>query len=148
MNPTLTSTSLAEAFLRWPLPDSVCADLCATRQGAGRVGTNLLSFPEAKQMMEEVVLPMWPERLHALEMENTGLSIELEKARAENERLQATRLARENVRLRKALKAALPTLEEVAADETVFWGGPSHYIAKDAIEVYDQAKEALKEEAQ
>lgn len=46
---------LAEAFLRWPLPDSVCADLCATKQGPGRVGTNLLSYVEAKQMFEQLL---------------------------------------------------------------------------------------------
>lgn len=46
---------LAEAFLRWPLPDSVCADLCATKQGPGRFGTNLLSYVEAKQMFEQVL---------------------------------------------------------------------------------------------
>jgi hypothetical protein len=46
---------MAEAFLRWPLPDSVCADLCATKQGPGRVGTNLLSYTEAKQMFEHVL---------------------------------------------------------------------------------------------
>ena len=46
---------LAEAFLRWPLPESVCADLCATKQGPGRVGTNLLSYGEAKQMFEQLL---------------------------------------------------------------------------------------------
>lgn len=47
---------LAERFLRWPLPDSVRADLCATKQGPGRIGTNLLSYIEARQMMQDVVL--------------------------------------------------------------------------------------------
>lgn len=48
---------LVDDFLRWPLPDSVCADGCATKQGPGRVGTNLLSAVEAKEMFEAVVLP-------------------------------------------------------------------------------------------
>jgi hypothetical protein len=52
-----TTKRLAEAFLRWPLPESVCADLCATKQGPSRVGTNLLSYTEAEQMMREVVEP-------------------------------------------------------------------------------------------
>lgn len=52
---TLTSHDLAEAFLRWPLPETVCADLCATKQGPGRVGTNLLSYSEAKQMFEQLL---------------------------------------------------------------------------------------------
>lgn len=47
---------LAEKFLRWPLPHSVCADRCATSQGPGRIGTNLLSYIEARQMMQEVVI--------------------------------------------------------------------------------------------
>lgn len=54
---------LANSFLRWPLPKSVCADLCATQQDEGRVGTNLLSFVEAKQMFRDVVGP----RLRALQ---------------------------------------------------------------------------------
>lgn len=47
--------NLAEDFLRWPLPESVCADPCATKQGLGRVGTNLLSYTEAKQMFEHIL---------------------------------------------------------------------------------------------
>lgn len=47
---------LVERFLTWPLPDSVCADLNATQQGAPhRSGTNLLSAAEAKQMFEYVL---------------------------------------------------------------------------------------------
>ena len=49
------AADMAEAFLRWPLPESVCADLCATKQGPCRVGTNLLSYTEAKQMFEHVL---------------------------------------------------------------------------------------------
>lgn len=52
--------NMAEAFLRWPLPDSVRADDCACRQGSGRIGTNLLSYPEAVQMIKEVVAPNLP----------------------------------------------------------------------------------------
>ena len=44
---------LVARFLAWPLPDSVCSDLCATKQGyPHRSGTNLLSAAEAKQMFE------------------------------------------------------------------------------------------------
>ena len=50
-----SSHDLAEAFLRWPLPESVCADLCATKQGPGRIGTNLLNYTEAKQMFEQLL---------------------------------------------------------------------------------------------
>ena len=45
-----------ERFLNWPLPDSVCADGCATQQGyPHRVGTNLLTAGEARQMLEHVL---------------------------------------------------------------------------------------------
>lgn len=46
---------LAELFLRWPLPDSVCADVCATWREPGRTGSNLLSYVEAKQMFEQLL---------------------------------------------------------------------------------------------
>lgn len=57
-----TIKQLAEAFIRWPLPESVCADLCATKQGPDRVGTNLLSYPEALAMMRELVTPLLDRR--------------------------------------------------------------------------------------
>jgi len=48
---------MTNAFLQWPLPESVCADLCATKQAKGRVGTNLLSFTEARAMFETIAGP-------------------------------------------------------------------------------------------
>jgi regulator of replication initiation timing len=49
---------MTNAFLRWPLPESVNADGCATRQGKGRSGTNLMSVGETLTMMQEVVRPI------------------------------------------------------------------------------------------
>ena len=46
---------LAERFCAAPLPESVCADPCATRQGPGRSETNLLSFIEAKEVLSYVL---------------------------------------------------------------------------------------------
>lgn len=46
---------LVNEFLKWPLPESVCADPCATRQGSGRSGTNLLTAIEARQMFESLL---------------------------------------------------------------------------------------------
>jgi len=44
---------LVDKFLRWPLPESVCSDPCASMHGyPNRVGTNLLTATEAKQMIE------------------------------------------------------------------------------------------------
>ncbi|MDO8547908.1 MAG: hypothetical protein Q7R68_11195 [Nitrospirales bacterium] len=44
---------LVDKFLAWPLPESVCSDLCATKQNyPHRSGTNLLSADEAKKMLE------------------------------------------------------------------------------------------------
>lgn len=45
---------LAEKFCRAPLPDSVCADPCATRQGPGRTGTNLLSVEQAESVFRGI----------------------------------------------------------------------------------------------
>lgn len=57
MNHQKLIEELTNAFLQWPLPESVCADLCATQQKTGRIGTNLLTFTEAKQMFTDIVLP-------------------------------------------------------------------------------------------
>lgn len=45
-----TAKQLAETFCATPLPDDVCADLCATVQGPGRYGTNLLTVAQAEQV--------------------------------------------------------------------------------------------------
>jgi len=51
---------MTDAFLRWPLPDSVCSDACVTMPNYkhGRTGTNLLTHTEAKEMLRAVVLPL------------------------------------------------------------------------------------------
>lgn len=51
---------MINAFLRWPLPKSVRSDGCCTMSGYPhpRYGTNLMSLPEAMQMMQEVVCPI------------------------------------------------------------------------------------------
>lgn len=45
---------LVDRFLSWRLPESVCSDLCVTRRDYPhpRVGTNLLTADEARQMIE------------------------------------------------------------------------------------------------
>lgn len=48
---------MVDRFLAWPLPFSVCADLVATKQSEGRIGTNLLTAIEARQMLEHVLSP-------------------------------------------------------------------------------------------
>ena len=49
-------STLVDAFLRWPLPESVCSDLCACGRGQlNRIGTNLLTATEARQMFEFVL---------------------------------------------------------------------------------------------
>lgn len=60
VNEALLDQAIADmtnAFLRWPLPESVNADGCATRKGKGRTGTNLMSVGETLTMMQEVVRP-------------------------------------------------------------------------------------------
>ncbi len=52
----LNIDELVNRFLAWPLPNSVCSDLCATKQGyPGRSGTTLLSATETRQMLEYVL---------------------------------------------------------------------------------------------
>ena len=54
--PPDVTQAMVGRFLTWPLPESVCADMCATSQGwSGRTGTNLLTATEAKQMLEHVL---------------------------------------------------------------------------------------------
>ena len=44
---------LVDRFLSWPLPTSVCSDQCVCVPNyPNRVGTNLLTADEAKQMIE------------------------------------------------------------------------------------------------
>lgn len=69
---TALINEIADSFLRWPLPESVCADLCATKQGPGRTGTNLLSCTEARQMLREVVAPKLGGECRACEVFGDG----------------------------------------------------------------------------
>lgn len=47
---------LVDRFLRWPLPESVCSDACVVQRGyPHRIGTNLLTADEARQMLEYVL---------------------------------------------------------------------------------------------
>lgn len=48
---------MVNRFLSWPLPASVCADPCASMPDYphSRIGTNLLTAVEARQMLEHVL---------------------------------------------------------------------------------------------
>jgi hypothetical protein len=52
---SLTLQELAERFCAAPLPESVCADPCATQPGPGRTGTNLMAVHEAKAVLALVL---------------------------------------------------------------------------------------------
>ena len=48
--------ALAERFIRWPLPASVCSDgCCSIPSYKHRTGTNLLTYDEACQMLRHVL---------------------------------------------------------------------------------------------
>ena len=50
---------MVNAFLKWPLPKSVCADRCCSEpEYKHRSGTNLLTMGEATVLMQEVVCPI------------------------------------------------------------------------------------------
>jgi hypothetical protein len=56
LDPRIVDT-MVDRFLSWPLPNSVCADICATNPNYphSRNGTNLLTKVEAKSMVEYVL---------------------------------------------------------------------------------------------
>ena len=60
MKQTVTD-EMVNRFLRWPLPMSVCSDLCVTKREMEssyppkRTGTSLLTADEARQMLEFVL---------------------------------------------------------------------------------------------
>lgn len=52
------TNAMVDRFLSWPLPESVCSDLCVTKSGeADRIGTQLLTADEARAMLEHVLNP-------------------------------------------------------------------------------------------
>jgi hypothetical protein len=52
----IAMSRMVDRFLSWPLPESVCSDPCVMQGGMrGRVGTNLLTADEARQMLEYVL---------------------------------------------------------------------------------------------
>ena len=54
--PSIVTDEMVMRFLNWPLPESVCADSCTTEPGLqNRIGTNLLTELEARQMLEYVL---------------------------------------------------------------------------------------------
>jgi len=66
---------LVDAFLAWPLPESVCCDRCVIERGyPHRSGTNLLTATEARQMFEHL-LAKFPtatqDFIHKRELVNT-----------------------------------------------------------------------------
>ncbi len=53
---SLDIDELVNRFLAWPLPETVCSDLCVTEHGKPhRIGTNLLTAVEARQMLGHVL---------------------------------------------------------------------------------------------
>jgi hypothetical protein len=53
----LSIDGLVNRFLAWPLPETVCSDTCVTERNYPfpRVGTNLLTADEARQMLQHVL---------------------------------------------------------------------------------------------
>lgn len=86
---------MAEAFLRWPLPDDVCADAVACQVGApNRTGTNLLTAHQALAMIRFVCRP----ELTTMYADVKRLSDELAALRAhdrDGERYRWLRYARD-----------------------------------------------------
>lgn len=79
----LDIATMVDRFLAWPLPDSVCADRCASmpsdKCSMQRIGTNLLTAVEARQMLEYV--------LQAAPQEERAVPTEIEAMEAEVQRV-------------------------------------------------------------
>ena len=61
---------MVNAFLKWPLPKSVCADRCCSEpEYKHRSGTNLLTMGEAVIMMQEVVCRIVNREMKTLQTE-------------------------------------------------------------------------------
>lgn len=72
--------SMVQRFLAWPLPEDVCADAVACKQGAPhRTGTNLLTHAQAQQMIEHVCADHLA-ALAAKDAEIEGVSAGLDQA--------------------------------------------------------------------
>lgn len=76
---------IVNAFLRWPLPESVCSDRCATMSGTKhRSGTNLLTCPETVGMVQEVVRPVVTALLNSETARLEALAAKMKRFVAEN----------------------------------------------------------------
>ena len=91
---------IADRFVQWRLPETVCADLCATDNTYKfpRSGTNLLNVAEAEIMAREVVLP-------AIAAEHERLVAEAVKAARVEAADRIAALEADNARLREELTA-------------------------------------------
>ena len=78
----MTLQKLAERFCTAPLPESVCADLCAIHPAPGRTGTNLLTVEEAKAMLEYVLAEQPVDFKDRLVLERNELEDRLIKLKA------------------------------------------------------------------
>ncbi len=71
-------TDIANEFLKWPLPESVRSDGCASIPGyKHRRGTNLLNHPETVAMVNDVVRPIVE---HLVEAEKAHLLLKYRTA--------------------------------------------------------------------
>lgn len=55
----INMNKLVDRFLAWPLPKTVSSDACVTDKDYPhpRIGTNLLTADEARQMLEYLLTP-------------------------------------------------------------------------------------------
>ena len=127
---------LVDRFLAWPLPSSVCSDLCATKQGyPHRSGTTLLSADEAKQMIEY----LFAEHIAHDAAQRDAL------ATSEKERVRWQKYYETGLKVDAELKARIATLEAALRalyDEQN--GAPLETRAVDWTMAMHQAQAALK----
>lgn len=87
LNDVLETKKLVDKFLAWPLPKTVCSDLCVTVHNypQPRSGTSLLTADEAAQMFEVVL----SEARQVLAEQMTGQGFEIKNLQKEIARLNA-----------------------------------------------------------
>jgi hypothetical protein len=120
---------LVNRFLAWKLPQTVCADLCATdnKYPHSRSGTNLLTETEARQMLEHVLSRSFVGTAWLIELDDpveitlrqASLAIRAALLSIATLRVERDALRAENAELRKHAEAMFADLEEIGSGLTI-----------------------------
>lgn len=105
---------IINAFLKWPLPESVAADACVMRPGKKRTGTNVFTCSETLAMVKEVIEPILKIELanrNLKEAEDYAVICALETERAQL-RARVEALEQDKASLTQLLRNKLVEVQE------------------------------------